>query len=273
MAQALVNGIHIDYEMYGSGMPLLVIPGLGFSRNSWRDQIPDLSRRYKVVVMSQRGHGDSDKPHTEENYSLPNFVEDARLLLDHLGIKHKVILIGHSLGAKVVQLFCLTHPERVQAAILVTPLTGARPKGPAEGEFGEEQIREVQQMGWSAYMDYLQPLLFTPGTDPQFVKEHVRDCYKIPEYAYIAIVSKAMAYELEDSIAKITVPVLIIAGAGDQRIPVEEQEKMNRLLPNSWLKVIQGAGHMPQLEKPIETTRSILRFLMCVETWSDETLV
>ncbi len=223
--------------------------------------------------MSQRGHGASDKPHGEDSYSLPIFVEDARALLDNLGMEHKVVLIGHSMGAKVVQLFCLTYPERVRAAILVTPLTGARPKGPAEGEFGDEQVRQIQELGWAAYLDILHPILFASHTDPQFIKESVRDSYEIPDYAYIAMVKRAMSYELIDSITAIDIPVLIIAGDSDQRIPVEEQEKINRLLPNSWLKVIHGAGHMVQFEKPEETTRNILRFLVCVEAWNDLNLI
>lgn len=266
MARVSVNGVGIDYEVHGSGEPLLVIPAFSFSKNSWKNQIPGLAKGFRVIVISQRGHGDSDKPKGDENYSPSAFVNDIHILLEKLNIKERVIIIGHSMGSKVTMQFCLNYPDRVRAAILVTPLTGSKAVGPAVGLFRDDRVREMEKLGWRGYLDEYAKLWFAPHATPEFIKANTIDNYKIPDHAVISMVKMGIKHDLSDRISAINIPVLVLAGANDQRTPVEEQEKINRLLPNSWLRIINGAGHMPQIEKPEELSGAILDFLRIVRS-------
>ena len=264
MARASVNGVSIEYEVHGCGEPLLVVPAFSFSKNSWKNQIPALSKDFRVIILSQRGHGDSGMPQGDENYAPSAFVSDLHGLLETLNIRERVIIIGHSMGARVTMQYCLDHPERVRTAILVTPMTGSKPAGPAAGLFQDDRIREMEKLGWSGFLDKYAKLWFAPGAAAEFIKASTVDNYKIPDHAVISMVKMGLKNDLADRLSALKTPVLVLAGENDQRIPVEEQEKVNRLLANSWLKIIKGAGHMPQLENPRDLAGAILDFLSMV---------
>jgi pimeloyl-ACP methyl ester carboxylesterase len=211
--------------------------------------------------MSHRGHGDSDKPPGEENYSVPIFADDIHTLLRKLDIEEKVIMMGHSMGGRITQQYCLSYPEEVKIAILFATLTGPKPTGPSKGPWLDDRIREIQVKGVKGFLDDFVKLWFAPGVDPQFVKANTADSYRVPEYAALGVLKSGLTFDLTDRISAINIPVLVIVGGSDQRTPVDESEKINRLLPNSWLKIIKGAGHMAQVEKTEEFNRTILDFL------------
>ena len=119
------NGLRIAFRDEApaapdKGEPVLLIHGFASSaRTNWADTgwlktLSDDGRR--AILFDHRGHGASDKPHDPAAYATPLMAEDARRLLDHLGIE-RADFIGYSMGARVAAYLALAAPERVRSVV------------------------------------------------------------------------------------------------------------------------------------------------------------
>jgi pimeloyl-ACP methyl ester carboxylesterase len=113
------DGVRIAFTDEGAGEPVLLIHGFASnSATNWGDTgwIRLLVREgYRVVAIDNRGHGESDKLYDPKAYSAPVMAEDARRLLDHLGIAQADVM-GYSMGARITAFLAIKHPQRVRSA-------------------------------------------------------------------------------------------------------------------------------------------------------------
>ncbi len=115
------DGVGIAYSEEGEGEPILLIHGFASNvaanwRNTgWLTTLTSAGRR--VIAFDNRGHGQSEKLYDPSRYGAPSMAEDARRLLDHLGIARADVM-GYSMGARIATFLLLQHPERVRSAIL-----------------------------------------------------------------------------------------------------------------------------------------------------------
>lgn len=114
------DGVEIAYSVEGGGEPILLIHGFASNaKTNWRDTrwIDFLARHdFLVVAIDNRGHGESQKLYNPDAYTGPLMAEDARRLLDHLGIARADVM-GYSMGARIAAFLALAHPDRVRSAI------------------------------------------------------------------------------------------------------------------------------------------------------------
>lgn len=114
------NGVQIYFEEHGKGEPVVLVHGFASRADrNWGETnwYTTLAPHYRVVALDCRGHGKSGKPHDPAAYSGETMGEDVIRLLDHLGIK-RTLIIGYSMGARIVTGLLLHHPERLRAAVL-----------------------------------------------------------------------------------------------------------------------------------------------------------
>jgi pimeloyl-ACP methyl ester carboxylesterase len=115
------DGVDIAYIDEGDGEPVLLLHGFASNlRVNWVDTgwVAELTRAgRRVVAMDNRGHGESAQPLEPEAYGTPAMAEDARRLLDHLGIARADIM-GYSMGARIAAFLTAAHPERVRSLVL-----------------------------------------------------------------------------------------------------------------------------------------------------------
>jgi pimeloyl-ACP methyl ester carboxylesterase len=131
------DGVQIFYLDEGEGEPILLIHG--FASNvaanwidpGWVRTLTAAGRR--VIALDNRGHGKSEKLYEPERYGAPEMAEDARRLLDHLGID-RVDVLGYSMGARITAFLVFAYPERVRSVIfgglgihMVRGMVGAGP--------------------------------------------------------------------------------------------------------------------------------------------------
>lgn len=112
--------VDIAYEVAGEGPPVLLIHGFASNaRVNWGDTgwVKALTGAgYQTIAFDNRGHGESGKLYDPAAYPAPEMAEDARRLLDHLGLP-RVRVMGYSMGARLAAFLTLNHPERVTAAV------------------------------------------------------------------------------------------------------------------------------------------------------------
>lgn len=112
--------VDIAYEVTGEGPPVLLIHGFASNaRVNWIDTgwVKALTGAgYQTITFDNRGHGESGKLYDPEAYPAPEMAEDARRLLDHLGLS-QVRVMGYSMGARIAAFLTINHPDRVIAAV------------------------------------------------------------------------------------------------------------------------------------------------------------
>ena len=112
------NGIRLHYVTQGSGPLMLFLHGFPEFWYSWRHQIPEFAKDYKVVAIDLRGYNDSDKPADSTAYSMPEFINDVQGVITGLGYE-RCVLVGHDWGGAIAWSFAYAHPEMVERLIVL----------------------------------------------------------------------------------------------------------------------------------------------------------
>ncbi len=114
------DGVEIAFTVEGNGDPILLIHGFAsniqtnWGGTGWIRFLSD--NGFRVIALDNRGHGASEKLYNPEAYTGPAMAEDARRLLDHLGVERADVM-GYSMGARIAAFLALAHLERVRSAI------------------------------------------------------------------------------------------------------------------------------------------------------------
>ncbi len=275
-----VNGINIYYEVHGSGEPLLLIEGLGYSSWMWYKQVPVLSKTHKVVIFDNRGAGNTDKPDSE--YTIELMARDAAGLLKEIGIESAHVL-GVSLGGYVAQELAISEPDMVRDLVLVSTnsgpgklVTGKSPflngflklwgflptafdasRGPIRLEYamsGEERMRYGLSLALSEEYfknnsDEIDRIMEWRLENPQ------------PEYAWRRQLLAGIGYDSSPRAGDIKSRTLLINGAQDRIVSPESALKLSKRIPDSTLVVLEGAGHLLFIERSEEFNSHVLGFL------------
>ena len=145
------NGVRLHYVTQGEGELVLLLHGFPEFWYSWRHQIPELARHYKVVALDLRGYNDSEKPQGKDAYTIPELIKDIKGVIEGLGYDN-CILVGHDWGGMLAWSFAYVYPEMVQKLIVLNL--------PHPAKFTEALGKNLQQMLRSWYILLFQlPLL------------------------------------------------------------------------------------------------------------------
>ncbi|WP_315785054.1 alpha/beta hydrolase [Fischerella sp. JS2] len=136
------NGIRLHYITQGEGPLMLMLHGFPEFWYSWRYQIPEFAKYFKVVAVDLRGYNDSEKPKDQSAYVMDEFIKDIQGVIKGLGYE-KCILVGHDWGGAIAWCFAYAHPEMVERLIV---LNIAHPAKLSEG------LRTPSQLLKSSYM-------------------------------------------------------------------------------------------------------------------------
>lgn len=251
VATAAVNGTDIAYEDRGDGLPLLLVHGHPFDRTMWAPQAAALAGPdCRVVTPDLRGYGAS--PASGPVQGLTTFARDLAALLDHLGIIGPVVLGGLSMGGQIALEFCRLFPRRVGGLLL------ADTSAPAETEDGRAWRRgladRLLREGMAGYAGEVLDRMIAPRTvaSRPDVAAHVRRMMlgTPPEGAAAALRGRAERPDYTHLLARIEVPALVVVGSEDTYTPLSDARHLHERLPDSELTVVEGAAHMPNLERP-----------------------
>lgn len=259
----------LNYKDVGPGpIPVVLLHGFPFDSDLWRPQMPALADRYRVIAPDLRGFGASQL--VAEAYTIARLADDVADLLDALGLGRAVIG-GLSMGGYVAFEFFRRHPRRVAALVLAD--TRPDPDGP-EGQANRARMAELARIqGSRAVVDELLPKLLSAGTRAQKpeVERALRDMMEAanPEAIAAALMAMAARDDSRPLLPEIDVPTLVIGGAEDSLTPPEHMREWGHQIPRARLELIEGAGHVSNLEQPEAFNALLLDFLGgLARTWA-----
>ncbi len=235
---APVNGVKIWYAVFGEGQPVILLHGGLGNSNYWGNQVPELARHYKVIVMDSRGHGRSTR--NEEPYGYDLMASDVVGLLDFLKID-KVALVGWSDGAILGLDIAMQHPERL------SKLFAFAANSDTEGVADISASPVFNAYIARAETEYA-ALSATPTEFGSFVDQISKMWATQPNWT-------------ADDLKKITVPTWIVDGDRDEAIKRENTEFMAANIPNAGLLILPNVSHFAFLQDPQQFTGAVLHFM------------
>jgi 3-oxoadipate enol-lactonase len=263
-----IENFSMYYDSQGSGKPVLLIHGYPLNHMMWQPQLSCLSDIAQIITLDLRGHGDSDSAPSPagdpQTYSMDMHASDCSLLLNSLGVTQPVVIAGLSMGGYIAFSFFRRYPERVAGLILAATRPGS---DSAEAKANRQQaIDSALKSGIDAVVEAMLPKMLAPVTYKNRPEVVERVASIMSNTSLEAIIGDQQGMmERPDSSAllqSIQVPALLIHGADDQIIKLEDMENMHALIPSSDLHIIPDAGHLVNLEQPELFNKTVQAFIV-----------
>jgi pimeloyl-ACP methyl ester carboxylesterase len=254
----LSNGLRIAYVEQGarSGPALVLLHGYTYSHRSFDLLLPHLPESWRVIAMTARGHGQSDKPQT--GYEIADMAADVPLLLDALGIERAVI-VGHSMGAAEALQVAASYPERVAGLVLIGAFASF-----ADNAGVIELVRDVSTFSENVDPEYIlafQESTFAEMIPQRFLDTVVSESMRCPAFVWRAAAQGFLRFTPSERAPLCQSPALLIHGAKDAFVPHSDQLVLREALASARLFTMPTVGHTPHWERPAETSALIQAFV------------
>lgn len=265
MPKVNANGITLYYEIHGEAHTetLILINGVGQWHAAWWRNVGPLAEHFRVVTFDNRGVGDSDKP--DIPYTLDMMAEDALGLMDGLDIERAHVL-GHSLGGGIALFMARKQPERISKLVLASTLywgPGVAMPSPRAMQLLQDRsgdpfelVKNGIRVATADGFEARDPEGFRKLIDMRFDSQQTPNLYLRHSQA-------GLPYFTADHIADFVppMPVLLLVGEYDEVAPRANSEAIAAKWPEAKLVVVQGAGHLFNIERPDEVNRIVAGFL------------
>jgi 3-oxoadipate enol-lactonase len=256
----VVNGVRLNFRLEGpEGAPIVaLVNSLGTDLTMWQPQIAALTRRYRVLRHDTRGHGRSAAPPAP--YTMDMLADDVLGLLSHVGAE-RFHVVGISLGGLEALAVGLRRP----AGLASIAICDSRIDVPPEGARAmDDRVRLVREQGMAPLAEAMIQRWFTPPTlaaKPDYL-EAVRRMLLATSIEGFAGCAAAIKHSgLSARVAALQLPVLFLVGDQDAALPVALMQQVQAQVPDARSAIIQGAGHLSNLEQPAAFNEALLAFL------------
>lgn len=243
--------------------PIIFLHGIGGNADTWIRQLDHFGRDQHVIAWDAPGYGQSSALAT---FDWANVCDALIRLLDHLGAP-TAILVGHSMGGMTAQEFAARHPSRLKALVLsaTSPAFGS-----SDGKFQKEFIakrlgpldagQSMAELGASLVAG-----MIGDNPDPAGMDIARAAMAAVPAQTYRDALHCLVTFDRRADLAAIATPTLVIAGEKDPNAPASGMERMAAKIPGATFRMIPGAGHLANLERPATFNAILAEFLDQVE--------
>jgi len=256
--KAKSNGIEINYEIAGDGPWLTLSHSLCCDLHMWDEQMPALTKKFKVLRFDTRGHGASSAP--AGAYTLEQMADDVHGLFTALGIK-QTHWCGLSMGGMIGQTFAIKYPGIFKTMVLADTTSYYPPE--AQSAWGDriklaetkgmEPFGEMMVSRWftEAYVKSGAPALTRIAASVRATKAagFIGCCHAIPKINVTA------------RLKEIKCPTLVIVGEQDPGTPVAMAREIHDNLPGSELVILPNAAHLSNVEQTQAFDAALLDFI------------
>lgn len=252
----LHTGVTLPFVAQGeAGPPLLFLHGYSDSHLSMAPLLAALPTDRRAVAVTQRGHGDADKP--DHGYGLDVLAEDAAAALDALGAP-QAIVVGHSMGAAVATLLAAAHPERVAGLVLMGAFADMRTP---EVEGLAADVAQLTDPVDRAFVEAFQRSTLSAPVSEAFLAMVVAESLKLPARVWRALCEGFLACDLPAALRRVQAPTLVLWGDRDGFCARADQEAICAAIPGARLSVHAGANHALHWERPAAIAADIVAFV------------
>jgi len=251
----------IAVDHLGAGPLVVFLHGIGGNRTNWHDQLPAFGGHFHAVAWDARGYGDSD------DYDGPldfgDFAIDLARVVAHFGAQ-RAHLVGLSMGGVIAIDFATRYPDRVATLTLCDSMPGF-------GHLTEAQRREFIRLRQQPLLAGKEPRDIAPivartllGKSPRpgAFERLVASMTALHKESYIKTITGSVNYARPLQIESITAPVMVLVGNEDTLTPPETSRELARRISGARIAIIEGAGHLSNIEQPEAFNRVVLAFLM-----------
>jgi pimeloyl-ACP methyl ester carboxylesterase len=271
------DGTELAYREAGEGVPLVVLAGGPGRASAYLETLGGLDAHRRLVVLDNRGTGESDEPEDPFTYRRDMLVRDVEMLRRHLGLE-RVDVLGHSAGAGIAMGYAADFPERVGKLVLLTPALRSVGLSPEQSDWDTFLASRADQPWFADATAALarnaagddsvenrvaaSPLLYANWDER--AQAHARaelGQWKCHVAAGYNAEGAFMPGVLRRAMADFDHPVLVYACTVDPISPVRRCAELAELFPRATLHVHEGVGHYPWVEEPDEVAKQIAAFL------------
>lgn len=257
----IINGLNINYIDEGQGPLLVMLHGWGSNIDLFAGVISFAKVKYHVVAMDMPGFGKSDEP--AEPMNVDAYVDFVLSFVKELYPEEKeIIFLGHSMGGRIIiKLASGIHDGRIKTdfsipKIILTDSAGVLP------------VRTKAQNSRTRRYKFYKNLITRTGIVKLFpgALDRLQKKFGSADYAAASpVMRKSLVMNVNEDctpyMPSVTQPTLLIWGDRDTATPLSDGKKMEELMPEAGLAVIEGAGHYTFLDNPYLYNRILGSFL------------
>jgi pimeloyl-ACP methyl ester carboxylesterase len=284
------DGSELHVEFYGpeNGPPIVLTHGWGLDSREWNYLKRDLSDSFRLIVWDEPGLGKSTRP-TNRNYELENLARDLEAVLALAGDK-PAILLGHSIGGMITLTLCRLSPAVLGRRVVGLVLTHTTPTNPVRTTSGAAFLSAIEKpvlvplmyltialsplvwlMNWLSYLNGSAHLATKQssfgGTETW---EEIDFFTKFQPQAPPAVMARGMLgmmrYDATETLARISVPVLVVAGDRDTVTKPEASERIRSSVPRARLVTLAPAKHLGLIEHDERYADAVREFAYAAQT-------
>ena len=270
MAFLDIDAGQLFYEEHGSGDPPLVfVHGLACAHEDWRSQVNYFAPSHRAVSLDLRGHGRSVR--CTSGFDIVSFGADVAALIITLQLP-PAVLVGHSMGCRVVLECARVAPRRVAGLVLID---GSRFAATSADVARRATLSAIQASGYEAFFERMFTQMFTATSDTQTRDATVARAGRLPQSVGLELVSQMAAWDAgvaERALGSTKMPVTVIQSTyldqNRERLPLQPGESspwlelVKKLVPHAEIDIVPGVGHFTMIEAPDEVNRHISAMLV-----------
>ena len=247
-----VFGQQIAYYEAGQGRVVVLLPNLTWDSHAWSQNLPALAEKYHVVALDLPGTGESVKPLIE--YKMDTWTD---FIAEFLRLKNisKATIIGAVMGGALAVQFALDHPDMSEGLVCAASNSGP---GKHEGGLRPENWPSLAGTKRMLLASFHDKSLVTDA----LVRARFEDRLRVDDgYTVARHLADHRAPYSVDELSAIRVPALFVWCREDEITPLKWGEDYAAAVPGARLAVIEGCGHLPNLEKPEKFNQAVIEFL------------
>ena len=247
---ALSGGLELPYVEQGeqSGVPVVFLHAYADSWRSFRLVLEQLPTSIHAFALTQRGHGDADRP--ASGYAVEQFAADLAAFMDAVALE-AAVLFASSSASFTVQRFAVDHPDRTLAIVLSGAPWSLRSLRDRPGASG--LVQAVSNLRDPVDPDFVRQFVSSTVFRPlpaALLGEMVGESCKLPAHVWKATLDGLLEAVPAAETATIRVPTLVLRGERDEMLPRSDGRALAAAIPDSRLVTYAGTGHMVHWEDP-----------------------
>ncbi len=252
---ALASGVRLDYAARGEGPAVILLHGYSDSLHSFDLLAPHLPRGVRIIALSMRGHGGSDRPHA---YDMDAFADDVAAFMDALALE-RAILVGHSLGSSVALATGARHPRRIAGLALMGAFANY-----SDNELVRDLADEVATLRDPVDPEFVRAFQLSTLAQPpppEFLEAAIAESRRLPARVWRGVAEGFMAFDPLAAAARCNAPALILWGERKELVPRADGDTLAAALGGAEFVALDGLGHALHWEDSEAVARPLRAFI------------